>query len=310
MNLHPGATKLSLQPPNIKCPHRLIQFPAGVVKWNDSYGFGFRPNRGGPRSHFNGGPWENRVPFRDSQRISAASGNRGQVTSVGEYIESRYRRVEPVTPQNSVLSDGYLSGRCLDSSKEAKSKSKAGDTSLPKVKKARDDNHAKLKTRTNYEGRPIQSVDLDTHIIRRRKSPQGDIHFQDTTIHRGKSSDQLNLGHLRWSTSAIGESPRSPKINGSQISEGHRKIGPQYKNLCVRSEFTFSTYDFYNKHNTDSWFNSTVPGKNKKVYNSELADEETKLAELRNYRRIFTHDGIQDLVKVLFLFFSVLISLI
>ena len=294
MAFQPGTTRVSLPPPNVKCS----QFPATVAKPSSSYGFGFRPNRGAHAPHLGAGYWENRVPFLDSQRLAAAAPSRGMGVSVGEYLDSRYRRAEPVTPQNSVLSDGYLSGRCLESSKHDHLKSGLSKKPVQKVKNTKENKDHRMKGEAREIHR-TQTINMEGDMTRRQNTPQEAKDFHDLFDHTGKTSDSKgNMRHFRWSTSALEDASKQAKPDQAESNEVNRKIGPRFKNLCVRSEFTFSTYDFYNKHNSDSWFSSSIPRRNNSPADTTLMDEESKITELRNYKRFFSHGRIEELVKV------------
>ena len=298
MALPPGATRVSIPPSTVTFPNRIIELPAGVAKPRESCGFGFRPNRGVIGNHLGGDYWENRVPFVESQRLAAAAASRGIATSFGEDFESRYRRPEPITPQNSILSDGYLSGRCLGVPRDKTFESVSDTKSIKSVQKFNtpiDLKPTKAKSQY-YENETTRASFLESGSRKRNNTPQETSEIFERYEQRVKTPENPRLRQMRWSTTAIGETPGEANlVDGPHNGQGGRQTGHQSKNPCLRSEFTFSTYDFYNKHNQGSWFSSSVPVRSKR---SRSMEEERKIEELRNYKKIFSSGGIEDLVKV------------
>ncbi|RUS76243.1 hypothetical protein EGW08_015986, partial [Elysia chlorotica] len=198
---------------------------------------------------------------------------------------------------NSVLSEGYLTGKGLESSKDENPKTHPTKTvkQNPDITKENRSNKVKPEVR---DPDTSESFNIKVDIKRRQKSPHGAKDPEGTLDHGYKPSEpNRSMRQLRWSTSALGDAPKQPAPDNSHGKEVSRKIGPKFKNLCVRSEFTFSTYDFYNKHNSEGWWSSTIHTRTKSPQGRDLVDEETKIEELKNYKKIFSHGGIEQLVK-------------
>ncbi|GFO29506.1 hypothetical protein PoB_005601100, partial [Plakobranchus ocellatus] len=271
-----SATRYNMAAADAKLPRSVIKLPGSIGR--DSSNFGLKSHK-----DFGVRFGESRLQFRESPRLHIS---KDFVIPAFRDEKYKFRPSEPLTPQNSILSEANLSEKSVKDQSYL-----AGVSYKPeqRIKKADEPKLFKMKPQQTEPGAERTNNAEKFAPINKNSGLSFPQHKDPLkrTHEKGKKSVQLNMRPLRWSTSSLGASKHA-KLGDIPNDGGRVRVGQRGASMGLQSDITFSAYDFYNKHNSGQWFSSSVVKENHR---------ESKLAGFRQAMKRYSHGNVNELVN-------------